>query len=655
MQSRPFLVRFAVLAISLTALLPATASAATEEQIQQSIDSAAAWIPTQQNPSTGALNGFGGDWALTALAAAGIHPADVHGPGPTDPSLVDFYLAEWTSPEFSAPTDPDVNQNPSGKVAADYARVVLLAAASGLDAAKLSADQNAIAQLAALWRQAGSYGNSTFFNQSVFGALALASTGTPPAILQARSASLIRANQHNDGGWGYQEVNDENDRNTPSDTEMTGTALSALCSTGATTADPVVARGIEFLESQFDPSTGAFAAFFGVNADSNAWALHGLRSCEVDTEAAPWTTPGGKSPQDFLLSLQRSSGPNTGSFKYEPGEADGAAPNLYSTQDALRALAANGVVVSLPPREDPADPAELPPPTVPDGTPVPISLLVDNGIGTIRLCRVTTPTGSTVADVLSAAQGSSTPSGCVFGLKLDGDDEVTSLNGRANGAGRSWLASTRLSAEGAAGPQTVGLGDFVQVHFPGPGAVEVTNTDPIEFGDQVDSTLGKAHELYVRVDDAPLEPRFAVTGPNREDFVVADGDCRQRALQPGAGCTLRLRFAPTGVGERTATLVPLNAEGPYGPSISLSGTGVQAPASQGPTGPAGAPGPHGPTGPAGASGARGPAGPKGKEGERGPTGKRGPQGKPGRNARIACKTRQRRSGKSRVRCSVSRR
>lgn len=635
MQRLP-LARLAALVACLVALAPATAAAATPEQVQASIASATGWIRTQQDPTTGALTGFGGDWSLTALAAAGMHPADVHGPNPGDPSLVDFYLAGWTSPEFTAPTDPDANQNPNFYTAADYARVSLLAHASGLDPATLSAEQNAIAQLAALWRVGGTYGEESLLNPSVFGTLALASTGYAPAVLQARSASLIRGSQHDDGGWTFQAVQDDNDRNAVSDIDMTGAALAALCTTGATTADPAIAAGVEFLESKFLPITGAFDAQLGANADSNAWALHGLLSCGIDTTATPWTTPEGTSPQDFLLSLQRTTGPNAGSFKYVPTEGDDDPPNLYTTQDALRALATTGFVVPPPGRENPSDPSELPAPEVLDGTPVPMTVLVDNGTGAIRLCRVTAPTAATVAEVLTSAQSESTPSGCVFGLQLGAEDEVVRLNGRISTGDQPWLATTRLEGEGPAGSQPVGLGDFVYLRRPGPGAVAPASGDPIDFGDQVEGTLGRAHDLYVRVDQAPVEPRFAVTGPNREDFVLADGDCRQGPIQPGAGCTLRLRFAPSGLGQRGASLALFNDDGQVGAPIALTGTGVAAPAVKGPQGD---PGP------------KGDAGLPGVKGDPGSRGDKGARGRPGRDASVRCKVIRAKS-KQRLRCSV---
>ena len=58
----------------------AAAQAATQQEVNAGVAAGAAWLRTQQNPATGQITGFGGDYALSALAAAGVHAADVHGP-----------------------------------------------------------------------------------------------------------------------------------------------------------------------------------------------------------------------------------------------------------------------------------------------------------------------------------------------------------------------------------------------------------------------------------------------------------------------------------------------------------------------------------------------------------------------------------------------
>lgn len=632
----------AVLAAAVLAtlgLVPAAASAATPEEVAQSIESATSWIRGQQNTATGALEGFGADWSMSALAAAGVSPAEVHGPTPGAPSLDDFFLGEWTSTPFAEPTVPNENQNPSHKIAGDFARIILNSYAGGLQPSALSADQNAVAQLASLYRFGGSYGNEGGVNETVFGTLAMSAVEAPYGLL-AKSAEYLRRNQNEDGGWRF----NAGSPSAKSEAEISGAALAALCATGATPADPAVSRGIAFLESQFDPSSGTFQTPFGPNADTNAWAIDGLKSCGVDLAAAPWTTPLGKTPEDYLLSLQRQSGPNAGSFEYEAGEGEGFV-SLYATQDALRALA-SGSFVAYPPQF-------VEGPTIADGTPVPLTLLIDSGYGNPRICRVVAPTGSTVTEVLEAAQtgASAAELPCVSGFSVNGEGIVTALNGVANSAGHEWVVSSAQAYQSPPGPQEVEAGDFVKLRFPKTGGLEATSA-AIEFGEQAEGTIGRGKTVYVRVKEAPVEPRFSVTGPQREDFVVAAGDCQGTEIEPGMGCTVGVRFAPAATGAATASLHLLNANGSYGPPVALSGTGVAATAGgQGPAGPAGAAGATGPMGPAGATGATGapgPAGQTGPSGSQGPKGERGSRGPAGKSA--AAKKRKKVEARRRAAC-----
>jgi hypothetical protein len=630
MKRHPLAVLLAAV-LAVLGLVPGAAAAATQEEISDGVQSAVTWIRGQQNTTTGALEGFGADWAMSALAAAGVSPADVHGPDPGAPSLDDFFLGEWTSAPFAEPTNPSVNQNPSGKIATDYARIILNSYAGGLRPGALSAGQNAVAQLASLYRFGGSYGHDGTVSETVFGVLAMSAVEAPRGLL-SKSAEYLRRNQNEDGGWRFT----AGSASAHSEAEITGAALAALCTIGATPADPAVARGIAFLESQYDPNAGTFETPFGPNADTNAWALDGLKTCEVDTEAAPWTTPLGRSPQDYLLSLQRKSGPNAGSFEYEAGEGE-AFLNLYATQDALRALA-GGRFVAYPPRS-------VEGPEVPVGTPVPLTLLIDNGFGNPRICRIVAPIGSTIVEVLEAAktEASAAELPCVSSLSVDGEGVVTALNGVADSAGHQWTVSSGATYESPPGAQEVEFGDFVKLRFPAAGGLEATS-GALEFGEQAEGSIGRGKGVYVRIKEAALEPRFSITGPQREDFVLSTGDCQGAALDPGMGCTVLVRFAPATSGEATASLHLLNANGNYGPPVQLSGTGVAAAGGQGavgpegpsgPAGPAGSPGATGEAGAAGATGATGPAGTTGPtrpDGPQGPEGERGPRGAAGKSA-----------------------
>ena len=94
----------------LSSLAGSTSAWATSSpaDIQTSYQRGATYIRGLQNLATGEIPGFGGDWSLSALAAAGVNAADVHGPNAGDPSAQDFYLNTWTgatwkgNPTFAA-------------------------------------------------------------------------------------------------------------------------------------------------------------------------------------------------------------------------------------------------------------------------------------------------------------------------------------------------------------------------------------------------------------------------------------------------------------------------------------------------------------------------------------------------------------------------
>ncbi|WP_210494653.1 choice-of-anchor D domain-containing protein [Patulibacter sp. SYSU D01012] len=229
-------------------------------------------------------------------------------------------------------------------------------------------------------------------------------------------------------------------------------------------------------------------------------------------------------------------------------------------------------------------------------------------------------------------------------------------------------------------------------------------TDPVAWGAQPAGTLGAART--VTFTNASADPvavrRAAVTGTDRDDFVLAGDDCGATTVPPGGTCTVTVRFGPaddTGRGSRTADLTlvsgaddhnapvtltgtagpaptgpagPAGPAGPDGPAGAAGGTGPQGPAGpagadgasgpagpEGPDGAAGAPGPHGPDGAPGARGPFGPAGPKGDRGDagaagppgpRGPVGLRGPRGRAGLTAMYRCAPAQ--GGEGAARCAV---
>lgn len=152
-----------------------------------------------------------------------------------------------------------------------------------------------------------------------------------------------------------------------------------------------------------------------------------------------------------------------------------------------------------------------------------------------------------------------------------------------------------------AGSNTVSV--FINLRQPQltrtPAALNFAAQPKSTLSDAQDVTLTNTGGVQVRVNTVE------VTGPNPQDFVVSSDGCRGRQLLAGFNdtCTIRVRFAPTATGARTATLRIVD-ENSVIRTTTLSGTGDEvATGPAGPSGAIGAAGPPGPQGPAGTSSA----------------------------------------------------
>jgi hypothetical protein len=436
------------LALVLLAALPSSAAAATPSEVEAAKASAVQWIKKQQEP-TGQIPGFGGDWAATALAAAGVDVASVR-VSPGDPSLQDHLLDEYTSGEWIEPP----GTGPFPMPVTEYERATLASYAAGLDPARLSAVANMPAQIAALWDPTtGSFGAPSS-NGTAFAILALASTPLPNWALQP-AVSYLRRNQHDDGGWEFGPATTPAARATPSTAEMTGAALAAFCEAGVPAYDAQVAEGIEFLQQELADNAADDGGFEypwgGPNADTNAWAVSGLSACGIDPQSAEWTTSAGKTPLDYLLARQLSSGPDEGSFEYF------GFPALYTSQSALRAI--SGAVFTAVP------PSLRTPASVPTGTPVPHTLALDLGTHGVRVCKVTAAAGVSLTALLDVAKTTAAPTGCVNSVEVTAG-KVTSIDGVAPAnADESWLLRLDRGPQAIAGEQPVAFGDVVSLRI----------------------------------------------------------------------------------------------------------------------------------------------------------------------------------------------
>ena len=415
--------RIVVACLLVLSTAPASASAATQQQVNDSVAAGAAWIRTQQNAATGQITGFGGDYALSALSAAAIHPADVKGSAASDPSAQDYYAGVYAG--LTAPSST----------------ALLFGYAAGIDVQRVSESVNLVAPLAAAYNAGGeldgSFGNGAA-NIAAFTAMGLARIGGPASVL-AHINAYLDGQQHTDGGWNFGVVTTAAERAGAGSADMTGAVLAAICETGAAPNDPEVRAGVAFLEGRQDPSTGAFG-----NVDSTAWAVSGLNACGVDTQGARMTTSAGKNPLDYLISQQIPAGSaDQGAFLFS-GSA-----NLYSTQNAVRALAGEGFSADPPRRVDASAERFRQAPVVAGGTPTPHALAIDDGAGDVRFCSVTAPAAATLAAFIAVAQVASTPTGCANSVAI---------------ADGTWhLRLNRSPEEAAGGDRVVAFGDTVSL------------------------------------------------------------------------------------------------------------------------------------------------------------------------------------------------
>jgi hypothetical protein len=458
---RSMTARLALLAAILVSLaVPAVAAAtATPAQIESSLSKGVTYLKGLQAES-GEIAGFGGDWSLTSLAAAGTAPAEVNKSGKEGKDARSWYegvvgAASW----------------PEGGVATDFERGALVAYAAGIDPARVSKRQNLLAKVASTYQPAspGYYGET--FNATVFGLLALADVKTTggvqrfPAKVYEQAITAIEANQHTDGGWTWQKAaGNETALKSASEPDLTGAAMAALCTAGVPKTKETIVKAKKYLVSIFEKTTGAFKSEFGNNTDSNAWAVDGLKACEINPQATEFTGTGtGKpTPLNYLINQQVTSG----GFRYSTGNS----AEEYASQDAVRALGRGGFTAAPP------IPALLPGWTgvsefgTGAGETDSLALVIEKGTEPLKICSVTLApqaTTTTLSKVLDAAVAGTTPASCVTSyLPSSGSGAITQINGSPSTPEAHWKigidGGTLQTAERGT---TIHVGDTIYLKF----------------------------------------------------------------------------------------------------------------------------------------------------------------------------------------------
>lgn len=444
-------------------VLPAAATA-TPAQIATSKMNGVAYLKSlQAADGSYASAGLSNEWAFSALASAGTAAVDVTPGGDTTKNARSVYRALLATAGWPS----------AAPVVTDYERATLNAYAAGIDPARVSASRNLIGDIYSYWQTAepGYFGPSANFNGTVFAALALggartqAGTQRVPESLRDALVTRLRANQHDDGGWNFGKAEgDPAALAATSDIDMTGAAMAALCVSGVANTDTDIAQAKAFLKSKLVAGSGAFNAMFGVNTDSNGWAVSGLNACGINPQAGDFLTSAGKTPVDFLIAQQFNPG---GGFKYLPGDTT---PSAYASIDGLRAVAGGGFTATPPVPVTSGAPRWAAQSTFASGSATKLALTVDDGAGGLKVCSVAfTPTGTTttLGAVLDSAATTATPSGCVSGVTpSSGTGTVTAVNGKSNSGSNSWKVSIDGSAfAGAARGKVINAGDTVALRW----------------------------------------------------------------------------------------------------------------------------------------------------------------------------------------------
>lgn len=425
---RSMTARMALLTAILVSLaVPAMASATvTPTEISTSLGKGVTYLEGLQ-ASSGEIAGFGGDWSLTAFAAAGKAPAEVNISG-----LEGHDARSWYEGVVGAAGWPE------GGVATDYERGALLAYAAGIDPARVSKRQNLLAKVASTYQPSspGYYGET--LNATIFGVLALADVKTTagvkrfPAKVYEQAITAIEANQHTDGGWSWQKAaGNETALKSASEPDMTGAAMAALCTAGVSNAAETITKAKAFLVSDFEKTTGAFKSEYGNNTDANAWAVDGLKACGIDPQGSEFTgsAPAKKTPLNYLIGQQITSGTGAGGFKY----ATESSVNEYASQDAVRALGSGGFTAAPPKPVLGPQWKGVTEFGTGAGETDSLALVVEAGSEPLKVCSVTLApeaTTTTLAKVLSAAVAASTPASCVTSYEpSSGSGAITQVNG----------------------------------------------------------------------------------------------------------------------------------------------------------------------------------------------------------------------------------
>jgi hypothetical protein len=192
---------------------------------------------------------------------------------------------------------------------------------------------------------------------------------------------------------------------------------------------------------------------------------------------------------------------------------------------------------------------------------------------------LTNDTGATLQDLTLTHETTSAPAGAAgAAFALDAPLPDTHCTNVSVGPGLTCTIELEFLPD-APGPYEGELKVFAEgtqvgptVALAGTGLAALELPSVLGFGGQAPGTIGAPRAITMTVNAPQTLGVAKVTGAHAADFLIAADDCSGVAFAGVTTCELRLRFAPSAGGARSASLVVGSALGQA--TTALGGTGV---------------------------------------------------------------------------------
>lgn len=216
-------------------------------------------------------------FAATAITAAGENPENWQINGV---SSLDF----WDTPKEGS------------EGTGELGKMTTLLAQYGIDARNYNG-HNYVQELKDKMKPNGQMGDFIYTTYwGIFGLIASGENADKPV-------EWMKTQQQDNGGFGWAE-------GALPDSDDTAACIMALIAGGVSPDDPVIKKAVQFLRNVQEPTGGFNYGYYSEsNLASTVWVIQALCAADVDPATI---TNNGKSPIDYVLSLQQDDG----SFKY---------------------------------------------------------------------------------------------------------------------------------------------------------------------------------------------------------------------------------------------------------------------------------------------------------------------------------------------------